>query len=144
MSKYLCLNCGAIFSDIPEKSKCYDYTFCPLTSCNYGNVVELDDNMIYIIKELNDKGYETQYCCGGHADEINRGSTIYIKFDVRFCIIDFNKTGRPEGFEVDKEDYTVRYRPKKEISGMDSQIEINNAVNKLATWAKDLPINEDI
>lgn len=45
------------------------------------NYKEIDDNMRQIIYNLNNKGYETLYCCEGHLiPKEKRGVDIYIKF----------------------------------------------------------------
>lgn len=41
-------------------------------SCNCGGeIVHIDDQMVTIIRILNQKGYKTQYCCSGHDFEEN-------------------------------------------------------------------------
>ena len=43
-----------------------DLSYCPKKSCD-GDVVEIDDDLVPVIVELNEKGYITEYCCSGHA-----------------------------------------------------------------------------
>lgn len=42
--------------------------------------VEIDDEILDTIKLLNDKGYKTDYCCGGHVGE-KRMPCMYVRFD---------------------------------------------------------------
>lgn len=37
------------------------------TQCRCGgDIVHIDDQMVTIVRNLNEKGYKTQYCCAGH------------------------------------------------------------------------------
>ena len=67
---YVCLECNEIYVDKMER--------CPKASCGYGPVVEIDELMIPTIIALNDKGYETSYCCSGHF--YDKCSAPYIAF----------------------------------------------------------------
>ena len=68
MSKYLCLECGNIFNIKDRK----EYNYCYLSNCN-GEMIELDDNMLYIIKILNQNGISKQIL-------INNANTILCKW----------------------------------------------------------------
>ena len=52
--------------------KCYEVYHtplgcCPKVACNCGEVVDIDELMMPIIVQLNQKGYCTDYCCSGHS-----------------------------------------------------------------------------
>ena len=55
---YLCLACNEIYTEKMDH--------CPKASCGYDEVVEVDELMLPIIMELNEKGYATDSCCSGH------------------------------------------------------------------------------
>ena len=44
------------------------------------NHFEIDENLVFIIHTLNEKGYKTMFCCEGHA-EIDGLSLSYIAFE---------------------------------------------------------------
>ena len=58
----------------------------------HGNKVEIDDNLVYVIVNLNKKGYDTRFCCEGHSPICE----TYIQFrsdTLKNCI--------PKGFKKD-------------------------------------------
>ena len=62
--------------------------------------IEIDDDIVEIIKILNEKGYITQYCCAGHVErEIFQ---CYIKFANKY-----NFKTRPKGFKLNDNSYTL-------------------------------------
>lgn len=67
---YLCLACNEIYTDKMER--------CPKASCGCDKVIEVDELMLPIIMELNEKGYATDSCCSGHF--YDKYSTPYIMF----------------------------------------------------------------
>lgn len=68
---YMCMACGEIYRN--------ELPYCPKRSCTCGEVVEIDELMVPIIRLLNEKGFATRYCCSGHSYE--QGSSPYIAFD---------------------------------------------------------------
>ena len=56
---YVCMECYEVYRT--------NLGYCPKVSCYGSEVVEIDDLMLPIIIELNQKGYCTDYCCSGHA-----------------------------------------------------------------------------
>jgi hypothetical protein len=61
-------------------------------------VIELDDNIAKAIIKLNEKGFVTDYCCGGHPDG------AYIKFN------------RLTGYMLDDRMYGDKYKYIKKIN----------------------------
>lgn len=60
----VCFNCWGVF----EREGLIDYgedTPCPAAGC-VGSLIEIDENLIAIIRVLNEKGYYTTNCCAGH------------------------------------------------------------------------------
>lgn len=57
---YMCMGCGEIYD--------YNMEMCPKAGCE-GDVVEIDELMLPIIRTLRHKGYITSYCCSGHIYE---------------------------------------------------------------------------
>ena len=64
---YMCMGCYEVYD--------WNMEMCPKTGCE-GNIVEIDELMLPIIKMLNQKGYITEYCCSGHV--YGNGSSSYI------------------------------------------------------------------
>jgi len=97
---YICLSCyNEYYKDGLNLNKNDDYNYkCPSYKCGDMNVVEIDDLIMPIIKELNIKGYITRYCCSGHYYEDN--TNTYISFDVNTVpeII-------PKGFVLEDEEF---------------------------------------
>ena len=50
--------------------------------CENRSSIELDYNMVTIIKTLNLKGFRTEFCCGGHPDK--QFTEIYIQFKEQY------------------------------------------------------------
>lgn len=68
----------------------------------------VDHNINMIIRILNEKGYKTRFCCGGHGSEdllfFSHSTQPYIFFkSIRY--LPFLKP-LPDGWEIDKEDLT--------------------------------------
>lgn len=134
--KKLCLDCGTVFTAKMQ----YDYyakgqhEYCPIESCG-GELIEVDDNMTYIIKTLNDKGYGTTYCCGAHAEHLNVNTYIMFKDD-----IDVHDIDMPKGFVIEANNI-IRYKVTEEMlkkSGKHPQYFINIANNILLDWVDKL------
>jgi hypothetical protein len=56
-----CLQCGHLF----DRDSSFENNFCPILHCG-GEVVDIDDDILETIQLLNEKGYQTNYCCAGH------------------------------------------------------------------------------
>ena len=61
-----CKDCDGVFKLSEEYLK--NNGECPKVGC-WGELVEIDELMLPIIRILNRKGYETQYCCSGHVND---------------------------------------------------------------------------
>ena len=71
--KKICLNCLCIFhGEIALE-------YCPIVDCVRCDLVEIDDQIIDVIRELWASGVSTRKCCSGHLYE--RSSGAYIVFD---------------------------------------------------------------
>lgn len=110
--------------------------------CHQPKTIEIDDSMVDIILCLNRKNYRTEACCGGHPD--SEVIDVYIGFK-RFY--DFQTI--PEEFKYKKFSASSIaslldwVRRSHKIKG-DINTAINNAVNNLATWARNLPENPPV
>lgn len=67
---YMCMGCYEIYNG--------DLGMCPKANCE-GEVVEIDELMVPAIRLLNEKGYMTEFCCGGHI--YDNGCTSYVLLD---------------------------------------------------------------
>ncbi len=74
--KKLCPDCLNIFhSEIAVE-------YCPMVECDGYDLVEIDDQIVDVIRGLWDRGICTKYCCSGRLYECSSGA--YIVFD-GFC-----------------------------------------------------------
>jgi hypothetical protein len=74
--KRICTDCLNIFEvfqgdTMPE--------YCPLANCDGYDLVEIDDQMVDVIRGLWARGVGTKYCCSGHLYE--RSMNAYLVFD---------------------------------------------------------------
>lgn len=109
-------------------------------TCVQSHLIEIDSNCIDIVKELNQKGYQTVFSCGGHAEYDHNFTYVAIKnFDI--------KLGLPKGFShkyyKDKGFHSIFcYSLKKDYK--DYREEMLNQNNALREWAFNLvPWGED-
>lgn len=79
---------------------------CPMPDCD-GSTVMIDDDMALIIRNLNLKGWYTQFCCSGHPlyGRYRRKTVLHVDDVERTCIsfaerYDFPYL--PEGFQWDE------------------------------------------
>lgn len=112
MVKYFyCPSCHHINRvELDYNIKCNDNNLNSALMCTYdcecgGEAVDIDENMVHIIRELNIMGLKTQYCCEGHIK--NKFLLIpYISFDHTITITTFNfikfAFGIPDGWIVDE------------------------------------------
>lgn len=137
--KKVCLRCYQIYDNVELKTAKYadssgqfsTWNFCPKSNC-FGNVIEVDDNMVYIIIKLNKNNYETQACCQGHVSE--HSIFIYIKFKDNHLSDIIKKIGIPYGFKIEENIIGFSLNPKEDQ--IDNQIIINEKNTELCKWVK--------
>ena len=131
---YLCLNCFEVHSNKYRYDR-RDYNFCPKLGCD-GEVVEIDELMIPVIKTLNEKGYCTEYCCSGHYGD---GYTnTYIKFSEWVELPE----ELPDGFVYEERGNVIRKNYVDNLHPNQKYIEILNTTKDLIEWADNLPDEE--
>ena len=131
---YLCLNCFEVYSNEYRYDR-RDYNFCPKLGCD-GEVVEIDELMIPVIKTLNEKGYCTEYCCSGHYGD---GYTnTYIKFSEWVELPE----ELPDGFVYEERGNVIRKNYLDNLHPNEKYIEILNTAKDLIEWADNLPDEE--
>ena len=131
---YLCLNCFEVYSNEYRYDR-RDYNFCPKLGCD-GEVVEIDELMIPVIKTLNEKGYCTEYCCSGHYRD---GYTnTYIKFSEWVELPE----ELPDGFVYEERGNVIRKNYVDNLHPNQKYIEILNTTKDLIEWADNLPDEE--
>jgi hypothetical protein len=139
---YLCLACGEVYDKSVEKivtdvktDRGYEPTiFCPKLSCNVGEVVEIDELYIPVIRLLNEKGYMTKYCCSGHA--YGRIPDTYIVFHEMVKEL----PNLPEGSHM-QNDGSIRiyYNYPDESNEIELYHLILENAQKVLKWAIELP-----
>lgn len=133
---YLCFDCYEVY-DEPQR-----YDVCPKSYCS-GSVQFIDELMLPIIVELNQKGYCTEYCCSGHAYNYN---DPYIKFN-HYLLECWEMTelfvGLPDKWHIDGE--CIRYNDPSHRFGDIYEGKYHDIVNAnaaLLEYVKDLPVIE--
>jgi hypothetical protein len=138
---YFCLKCGDIYHDIIRKTVVtYDkdgsteeWIHCPKINC-IGQVIEVDDMFLPIIKLLNEKGYFTSYCCSGHIKDCR--SNTYIVFDNTIQGL----PSIPEGYIESKDDgkYEIRKEYNKNLSDYEYHIKLLENAIVTMKWVESL------
>lgn len=74
---------------------------CWKSVCECGDncYVEIDDEMVEIVINLNQRGYYTRNCCAGHVNRSSQPLTTYVQFQK---IYDFDTI--PVGFSLEKQE----------------------------------------
>lgn len=137
---YLCLRCGARLTYIQQRDRPADskrkepYSICPMAGCYNVNVVEVDENILEVIRILNGKGYTTKYCCGGH--DYDRMIKTYIMFEQPLTGVEI-----PEGFIYQEDDNVIRCTNHLErfTDIVALRKEINRVNTILLDWVVNLP-----
>lgn len=76
----VCITCWTVFDRYSLMPLPGDRP-CPIRNCE-GPVVEIDENLLYAIRLLNDKFYFTTHCCSGHLTGADHDYVLaYIAFD---------------------------------------------------------------
>ena len=122
-----------------------DLDYCPKKSCD-GDVVEIDDDLVPVIVELNEKGYITEYCCSGHAGSEFVDPSTYIMFVPQVKKELF--INLPAGFKLENatEDDSVVIRARYKASTvLRAHAKVAKGIAVLAKWVEKLPqLNEDL
>lgn len=145
--------------------------FKPLGECECGkrpdHLVAIDHELQPHVRMLNDKGYETQTCCAGHADE---GCHGYLRFRRRFRALEevyggqlpneslmeaprrigstrhaaLNLPGTPESYVVylDNRGYDIRFEPRRGVKREQFVQDKPTMLSALLQWCESLPQRE--
>lgn len=156
MVRYLCLDCGEVYDEsILNKGNIdADELYCPKASC-LGKVVEVDDFLVSVIRNLSFMGFETMACCSGHINDnlyLNSEKIqTYILFKRSlndFYISDYFlnilKDTLPEEFEMTISDEDFIIEKCKDVSNIceyDVFIEIAKSCRDLLVWTEDKLLN---
>lgn len=140
MTVLVCLGCGELFQEGTinigkENLDEFGNIMCPRYNCR-SSVIELDEWIAETIIILNNKGYQTAYCCSGHLyDEV---CETYIKFEDEDCV----PSSIPEGFKLESGN-TIRCRIDCffELDSVTRYKKLTEANLNLIKWADEL---EDI
>lgn len=150
MDYLICPECGSIYrADLIDTKQMDYYSMpCPRTDC-CGNIFECDELLIPAILELNRKGYDTRFCCAGHAFGHGEG---YISFYDYMYELTRNLPDPPEGWRWED----IQFRGESTIGerilrstndGKDmrkKQIILTENANSLMNWAYNLePLNHE-
>ena len=139
----VCLMCWEIYENDALTREFGELLSCPKKSCDGQDVVDLDECWIPAIRELNEKGYSTRYCCSGHLWNFNPNSEnngrTYIYFDDLVERKDL--TNLPPGFVMDADNGRgVTIRKEYNVSDpVELHIAILKTAIELTTWAQGLP-----
>lgn len=146
----ICTKCKTIvrqcFVDVYKlhhKGKGFYAEFVPCVDpyC-YGSVVEIDENILPIIKLLWNKNYTTKFCCSGHVQEMGLDgvNNIYIYFDRGYKFQNI-----PTGFkytitkeENNKKACMINKRITK-TNVLEYMQELADVMQALYKWAEELP-----
>lgn len=146
---YLCTSClREYIKEGLNLTNSIGYYRCPSVDCGDLSVVEIDDMIISVIKELNKKGYRTLYCCSGHSYDNNANTYICFDNEIVPSII-------PKDFILEDEAYYIKngwnYRDDgktcirkwyKDIEKEDLQKELLKTALDLIEWVNSLPYLE--
>lgn len=143
MNYYMCPHCFNVYTDERLKYNEVIREFrCPSVDCiAYHRLFEIDELMIKPIQILNKKGYKTTDCCSGHTYE--KYFNPYIAFDRKYM---------PNSLPVDwyKDDNCIRMdlrlslEDRENLSVLEKQRYIFNAITSLLEWSDKLPNKEEI
>ena len=108
---------------------------CPVPNCIGNEIVEIDENLVLVIKMLNELGYMTAYCCGGHV--FDNYPQTYITF---YGDIQFDKL--PKGFEIStftnegETTTTISKFYSHDLSAFDLQRKLWQTAKDLLSWVE--------
>lgn len=131
MNNYLlfCESCNNLFNPLFIKNK---NRYCPICLSSFNKLVEIDDYLAPIIKELNLLGYKTISSCIGHyLDKLNENNNMYIMFNDKYpIIVDIIKSNNYK-FIIEYIDNKLIIRSLNYLLGLSNSVEFINELNKL-------------
>lgn len=158
MKYYLCTCCGEVYKESIENSEnIIDFSMgskvypCPKVNC-MGQVIEIDDFLVSVIRNLNNLGFNTLSCCSGHSQD----TSIKYQDEVRTYILfarsldglylyddlleDISKS-LPNGFKLEIDNYldTERFIIEKTYKGSsesDCMLGIAKNCSELLEWSE--------
>lgn len=118
--------------------------------CDDFDKIEIDASMQEILKILNDKGYKTQYHCGGHVNKKyqNNFIQIYIRFwyGINFSLDEMNSVGDGWVWDFHHNANDLDFIIKPEIRKNMTEDEVVKLLEKkhkeLLNWANKLKENK--
>lgn len=163
MRSFLCLTCGEVYDEFVENDKyvqgnsCGALVYiCPKMNCG-GDVIEIDDFLISVIKNLNNYGFHTMACCSGHSQDscVQLGNDVntYILFErelmgyeIPIDILEEIEKTLPNGYLIDYDSFGAveRFTIRKNVN-CKSESECIRAIGsncaELLEWTEnELPI----
>ena len=138
----VCLTCWEVYDSDVMNRVGSEQLWCPKRSCSQ-ELVDLDECLIPVIKELNEKGYFTVSCCSGHFYYNQYSSGFYADTHIQFddSVRREDLRDLPPGFniEADKGHVGTTIRKKYDIEDpMELHIEILKTAIDLTKWARGL------
>lgn len=125
----------------------YCFNQLPQCTCDCGNftLIQIDENIQYAVRVLNEKGWITQFCCEGHYTEGGKGDVLYIAFDKWIEL-----PSVPVGWELKKHGDTIMIEcdcksKSKVAEKRKAQFEEKKriALENLNSWVESLDVNFD-
>ena len=128
-----------------------EYTKERLCNCldkfNFDNIEtedlvnEIDEEMIPIITELNEKNWITCGCCSGHLEQIKQTGT----YSIYICFSDLLNELPKNPPKINKyNNYSFNWIGNKNKSIDENEKERKQLIKDLLKWAKNLPVNNDL
>ena len=135
---YVCLECWQVF-DYRIVPNLGEGGYCPVKGC-LGEIIDLDENFIAVIKTLNEKGYETFGCCSGHIWDygVPGSARSYIAFQP------YIKKGEleplPKGWKIRENADGLKFIDvtHNESDPVRLQLAIFDGLKEVATWANEV------
>lgn len=156
MVRYLCLDCGEVYDEtlLSNSRINEDELYCPKAFC-LGQVVEVDDFLVSVIRNLSSMGFETLACCSGHINDnlYLTGKTIqtYILFKreldgvhISNYFLKMLQDTLPDGFKMTISDEDFIIEKCKDMSNMHEQdvfIELAKSCGDLLVWTEEKLLN---
>ena len=141
--------CQTTYDYDKKKAWLHEFAYvCPrcmyeLEHCRCKNypdyLIQIDKQILPIVRELNINGYVTTYCCAGHPSA-DRPMDIYIAFDREYRFdLPF-----PDGGRYSKQDHILRYTPPKDMPKEEYGNYQKCIMEELFDWAEMLLPTEEI